>query len=383
LTKWGKAAAQRTSPLVSPKMKPFKHHQQNLNNRGNYYQIPPKKSQKESWFSSSWILQRESTCAAKDWIQFPQILDFCMIQIHFKCIFLIDFRCCNSLRQIPVEIGYMQKLEILNISMNQLEFLPDEIGHLQHLKELDLSRNKLKRIPRSIGLLKSLRFLFLQSNLLQEIPSEIGLLRKLETLDLSENSLKMIPEELNRSEKLKNLFVRDLPFDLSFIPVFTNQIPSLKELCARVIVRKDIKENYTSCFIEEYLQEAKVCTFCGGPFFETCQQRVRYLVRNSITIPFESKLCMDHWRTDSERIKLMFCPLPFTAPIANRILIPKRPSLVSRMRRPLNKKANNNIRKSPSLPTLTDASIYRPKDRLLRQISMSSLRLKSPSSLFP
>jgi Leucine-rich repeat (LRR) protein len=42
---------------------------------------------------------------------------------------------------VPAEIGQLQKLEILNLSNNNLTGLPNELVNLKNLKTLNLSGN--------------------------------------------------------------------------------------------------------------------------------------------------------------------------------------------------------------------------------------------------
>ena len=42
---------------------------------------------------------------------------------------------------VPAEIGKLQKLEVLDLSNNQITGLPNELGNLKNLKTLNLSGN--------------------------------------------------------------------------------------------------------------------------------------------------------------------------------------------------------------------------------------------------
>ena len=64
---------------------------------------------------------------------------------------------------VPAEIGQLQKLEILDLSENQLTGLPNELGNLKNLKTLDLSGNNYseydleiiqKNLPASAKIIK-------------------------------------------------------------------------------------------------------------------------------------------------------------------------------------------------------------------------------------
>jgi Leucine-rich repeat (LRR) protein len=65
---------------------------------------------------------------------------------------------------LPAEIRYLQKLQILNASNNQMTGVPAEIGQLNNLLELNLSNNGLTGLPYELGNLKNLRILDLSGN---------------------------------------------------------------------------------------------------------------------------------------------------------------------------------------------------------------------------
>ena len=63
----------------------------------------------------------------------------------------------NQLNLLPVEIGRLTGLQVLNLSGNSLYPSPPvEIGMLTGLKELDLSFNQLTSLPVEIGMLTGL-----------------------------------------------------------------------------------------------------------------------------------------------------------------------------------------------------------------------------------
>jgi len=91
-----------------------------------------------------------------------------------------QLRLGHSLTSIPNEIEYMQNLEELNVSENQISFVHENIGKLFNLKKLDLSKQftgsrhseisnakyYLSKIPESISGLKNLKDLDLSGNML-------------------------------------------------------------------------------------------------------------------------------------------------------------------------------------------------------------------------
>lgn len=67
--------------------------------------------------------------------------------------------------------------------------LPPEIGFLQKLEELDLSFNKMKTLPNSISQLCCLKLLRVSYNKLVDLPASLSNLSQLEILDVSNNRL--------------------------------------------------------------------------------------------------------------------------------------------------------------------------------------------------
>ncbi|CAN2041547.1 hypothetical protein GMMP15_530005 [Candidatus Magnetomoraceae bacterium gMMP-15] len=92
------------------------------------------------------------------------------------------FLCFCELEKIPVEIGELKNLQLLDLSSNKLTSLPAEIGELKNLLSLYLSSNKLTSLPKEITKLKidikwegiaGGKGIFLKDNPLKNPPSEI------------------------------------------------------------------------------------------------------------------------------------------------------------------------------------------------------------------
>jgi len=193
--------------------------------------------------------------------------------------------------------------------------VPDTIGFLQKLIDLKLSENHLSALPSSIGSLKKLGTLALDKNRIRELPPEIGQIKTLVNLDLRENPITVLPAELGRLQYLRKLRLENCPLKKEFVHQVAHSPPSLMELAARTIVRQQIPilEDTTED-IKNYLASARKCTFCGGPYFESFVKRGKFLDKNEHHVPLEYRLCQPHWNTEQERVILLFCALPETAP---------------------------------------------------------------------
>lgn len=120
----------------------------------------------------------------------------------------------NQLRgTIPPELGNLPKLTLLYLYSNQLSgSIPVELGSSSKLEQLVLSWNRLDgMIPPELSKLSELEMLVLSGNRLRgTIPSELGNLTKLKFLALHVNRLTgRIPPQLNTLSDLEWLFLAD------------------------------------------------------------------------------------------------------------------------------------------------------------------------------
>ena len=223
--------------------------------------------------------------------------------------------CCNQLKSLPREIGCLRNLTVLSLYKNQLQYLPEELFSLTKLKELDVSENQLTHLSRSIGNLTRLHTLSLEHNQLPSLPMEIGKLKDLSTLKLTNNPLSILPAEIAQLKGMKHLILIGCPLVPAIVFSEETQIPSLKELSARFILRHKIPINgqltQDACF---YLESAHECSHCKGPFFETYTQRGKVILRGDQEVPIEYRLCSAHWSSEQGRITSLFTAPPSTAP---------------------------------------------------------------------
>ncbi|GAY64674.1 hypothetical protein CUMW_235260 [Citrus unshiu] len=98
---------------------------------------------------------------------------------------------------IPIALGKLQKLQLLNLEDNQLEgSIPDDLCRLAALFQLDLGGNKLSGfVPASFGNLTNLRSLHLGSNQITSIPSTLLNLKDILYLNL-ESLPKLVTHQL-------------------------------------------------------------------------------------------------------------------------------------------------------------------------------------------
>ena len=102
---------------------------------------------------------------------------------------------------IPLQIGDLEALEILDLSSNRLTgAIPPALGRLSRLTELDLRGNSLAgAIPGALGNLASLETMNLSDNRLTgSLPAALGGLASLQRMTLSENPLAGALPKLSR-----------------------------------------------------------------------------------------------------------------------------------------------------------------------------------------
>ncbi|KAJ2854046.1 hypothetical protein GGI22_004635, partial [Coemansia erecta] len=123
----------------------------------------------------------------------------------------------NVLVHLPPGFGRtFSKLQLLDVSGNQIAALPEDVGHLSCLRELNASRNALTGLPTTIGALRSLEVLNVAENYITSLDASVSRLGKLRMLNVSNNRLAHLPTCLGLlAQNLRILLVDGNPFDKS------------------------------------------------------------------------------------------------------------------------------------------------------------------------
>ncbi|KAF8948726.1 hypothetical protein BGZ47_003053 [Haplosporangium gracile] len=223
--------------------------------------------------------------------------------------------CCNDLCVIPPEIGFLRNLTLLDLSKNSLMTIPDSIRFLTKLVDLRLSSNFIDTLPPSIGELTKLTHLSLENNQLKHVPLQLGLLKALTHLILDDNPITVLPAEVGQLQYLRRLKLERCPLVREFVHSPVHTPPTLMELAARVILRQGmVVPSLMPSHLKSYLRTSQRCSFCDGPYFESSVKRGKMIAKNELLVPLEYTLCMPHWNTEMERVKLLFGPRPVTSP---------------------------------------------------------------------
>ncbi|XP_007902769.1 leucine-rich repeat-containing protein 18 [Callorhinchus milii] len=113
----------------------------------------------------------------------------------------------NQIKKIPEYIEKFEKLRWLDLHTNKIDKIPESIGQLENLFYLNLCNNKLTAdsLPIELGHLKNLRILNLGLNSVDILPTSIGTLKELYELGLFDNNISMVPDKILTLPKLKKL----------------------------------------------------------------------------------------------------------------------------------------------------------------------------------
>jgi Leucine-rich repeat (LRR) protein len=122
---------------------------------------------------------------------------------------VIDLSGCESLKELPAELGALKELQKIDLSgCRSLEKLPAEIGGLTALREINLAEcYSLEELPVELSALKELQKINLSGCWsLEKLPAGIGGLTALQEIDLLGcESLKELPAELGALKELQKI----------------------------------------------------------------------------------------------------------------------------------------------------------------------------------
>ncbi len=153
----------------------------------------------------------------------------------------------DGLKKLPENIGDLQELETIDVSLTQMESLPESIGKLKKLKYLDASSTNITTVPESIGNCESLVFLDLHSTDITEIPDGVTKLKKLKSLDLGYTKITALPEDIGALSELVRLDLFGL--DLRHLPQSAKNLTKLAYL--NVYDNYNLDEEYKQWFLNK------------------------------------------------------------------------------------------------------------------------------------
>jgi len=118
----------------------------------------------------------------------------------------------DHLKEIPVEIGYLKNLKVLDLSGNDFKVLPSSFRNLTNLQELFLNDDKYFNLEKNIPILSTLpilKSLHIENDGLKSLPKNIYKISHLESLYLNNNQFKHLPNELLRFKSLQYVDFHD------------------------------------------------------------------------------------------------------------------------------------------------------------------------------
>lgn len=142
----------------------------------------------------------------------------------------------NSLSYLPTNIGYeLQNLEKLSIQLNKIRSLPSSICEIKSLRYVDAHFNELHGLPMAIGKLTNLEVLNLSSNFsdLKELPETFGDLSSLRELDLSNNQIHALPDTFGSLDNLTKLNLEQNPLELPPMEIVNQGVQAIKTFMAK------------------------------------------------------------------------------------------------------------------------------------------------------
>ena len=110
----------------------------------------------------------------------------------------------NMLQKLPEYVGNLTSLSRLDLHSNKLEALPESVGKLVGLTHLNVSNNRLRSsgLPTTLGFLTRLQGLNLGMNYLDRLPPTMAALTALQEVGLFDNLFAELPEFVTAVRRL-------------------------------------------------------------------------------------------------------------------------------------------------------------------------------------
>lgn len=141
------------------------------------------------------------------------------------------FASINLLESIEPVLPGLSRLELLEVADNNISHISEAIGSLKHLVSLNVANNRLTSLPNSIGNLLQLNHLDVSGNELTVVPNSFENLSMLEQLNVSKNHLASLPDWIGQLNNLRYLSICDN--SLASLPESIGGLKNLSSLYAR------------------------------------------------------------------------------------------------------------------------------------------------------
>jgi tRNA A-37 threonylcarbamoyl transferase component Bud32 len=133
----------------------------------------------------------------------------------------------NNLSELPEDLYRFTKLKIAFFSQNKFTIFPKQLAKCPSLTMIGFKSNQLEEIPED-AFPKNLQWLVLTDNRIEKLPSSIGQCTRLQKFAIAGNRLTALPVELSFCKNLELL--RISANQLTSIPAWLYQLPRLSWL---------------------------------------------------------------------------------------------------------------------------------------------------------
>ncbi|RLN90903.1 hypothetical protein BBJ28_00000320 [Nothophytophthora sp. Chile5] len=140
-------------------------------------------------------------CSSESFEALPQALDRLGYLEQLQTLVVSG----NELQELPPSFARLVRLKRLEAENNKLLMLPDVFQDLKALETVKLGMNALVALPPSFTQLASLTDLDVKFNRLRALPTALGDLKQLRVLDASANALEMLPRSFLELRRLVTL----------------------------------------------------------------------------------------------------------------------------------------------------------------------------------
>ncbi|GLJ33641.1 hypothetical protein SUGI_0676310 [Cryptomeria japonica] len=126
----------------------------------------------------------------------------------------LDLRCCQQLEELPPHIKNQHSLIDLRLDTGSLREIPVNISQLSKLQKLTIVGRFLTSLPTSLGDLPCLTSLEIRNcHKLECLPDSLWCLNLLENLILSNSGVKSLPKSVGQRINLRKLYIMWCPID--------------------------------------------------------------------------------------------------------------------------------------------------------------------------
>ncbi|XP_076786838.1 leucine-rich repeat-containing protein 63 isoform X2 [Arvicanthis niloticus] len=175
--------------------------------------------------------------------------------LNLKGFFLAN---CPDLSSVAYQLIY------LNLSYNDLNQFPIEVLYLQNLQVLKMRNNPIRSIPSEIQLLTYLRIFSIAFNYITELP--IG---SLEKLIADGNPITSFPPGILKLNLVKLQFENTFTVPQFWLENCWNNPLQLTQICSLFIVKNNLHKVFdcTPIAVQKHLRSTSDCDWCHGPRF--------------------------------------------------------------------------------------------------------------------